>query len=1017
MADRPLSGAAEAARYGLWPLLQCLHATALLLGASFSLAPASYAQSPIGPDAQRPPSAVRPVQPPAGPGAPAPGASPSPNPDKVKVRGDTLFHDRQQGITRFRGNVHVDYGQTIIDSEELSVDSRAKEVFTDARFTLVQPDSKNPGRRQTITGTGLRYNYETQEAQVRSANVSAPAEFAGQTVHVRAKDLHAWGSARWEASDAVFSTCAELMEEQVPHYHVEAKLIQYYAGDKIVAWNNRVYLNGKYTFWLPVWVMPLKREQNDLNIGRSEVEGFYLRSTYGYSLPAMNNGFWLNSGKLSANLFEKKPVGLGIEHTATWGYEAATYAFLYGLLTPDRGNFLPFNQVFSDTDAEKLVRRGQALFGLNGLPFQDRQFGFEHKQRLIGNMEVGGRFEDHNIYDPMSQNFRVNRQSSRVNLKDRLSAWGVNYDLGYDGTRQRGNQATADRLTQSNSDRARANLGFAVLGTNVKLGSQLDRNQQVTRTVTERPAAAELRLQQSDEAGSEIPEFDVKEEPGVANTNITNTLNATSRWGDSTNSTLNVPYRIQFREAPPATPAPGNAPVPAVTPAPWDQQAEPQFDLTHRIKGVGTVQLQAQKFLDLTQETAPSPGATPLTQEQLRAQTEERIRRYGKFDKLPELTLTAEPLFPQFQPVTFKASYGRFFEYASFRLAQLAPGQVINRNFPGEFINRFNPEVSLGSKGHAIGLNSTLDFGGTGYRQFFYSTQDAQYSIDQRARLTTRWFEGVSSNLNYTNNVTPDPAEQFARGLERYVNNSPFNLDRLALSKQTRLTGSFDVSRQPWLRYAMRGGYDYINKLYDNISTELTWRTAPFGFPVGLTLNGQYDIQENEAGGLKIDQKDLGFLKLPQVPFPVIGGKLLPLQGTFTVRSTPDVFGGPYGAAAIKPGWQLDSQLGYDFDKGDWQSLVNRLYITLGDNWTNHVQLVFGGYYDLTQKQYQFSQVSLNKDLHDFVLSVRYDRLASFFSVSLTMLAFPSQPLNFTSNTFDRRAGPGGSAFGGLPGF
>lgn len=985
---------------------------AFFLAASGVFSLPGFAQSPIGPDAQRSPSGVRPIQPPVAGGASTPPATTSPDPNKVKVRGDTLFHDRQSGITRFRGNVHVDYGATIIDSEELSVDSRAKEVFTDARFTLVQPDRKNPSRRQTITGTGLRYNYETQEARVRAANVSAPAEFAGQTVHVRAKDLHGWGSSRWEASNAVFSTCAELLEEQVPHYHVEAKLIQYYAGDKIVSWNNRVYLNGKYTFWLPVWVMPLKREQNDLNIGRSEVEGFYLRSTYGYSLPSLNEGFWLNSGKLTANLFEKKPVGLGVEHTATWGYQGATYAFLYGLLTPDRNNFLPVNQTFTDSDAEKRVRRGQALFNLNGLPFQDRQYGIEHKQRLLGNMELDGRFEDHNIYDPMSQNFRVNRQSSRVSLKDRLNVLGLSYDVGYDGTRQRGNQSTAERLAQTISDRARGNVSFAVSGTNVKLSSQFDRNQQVTRVVTERTAAAEYELQQTDDV-----EFDVKDEPGIANTNITNSLNATTRWGPSTNSTLNVPYRIQFREAPAATPAPGAVSAPVPSPTPWDQQAEPQFDLTHRVSGLGTIQLQAQKFLDLTQEASPAPTASVLTPEQLRQQTEERIRRYGKFDKLPELTLTAEPLFPQVQPVTFKASYGRFFEYASFRLAQLAPGQTIDRNFPGEYINRFNPEVSLGSKGHDIGFNSTLDFGGSGYRQFFYSTQDAQYSIDQRARVSTRWMDGVSSNLNYVNNVTPDPAEQFARGLERYVNNSPFNLDRLALSKQTRLTGSFDVSREPWMRYAIRGGYDYINKLYDNISTELTWRTAPFGFPFGLTLNGQYDIQENEEGGLKFEQKDLGFLKLPQVPFPTVAGKLLPLQGTFTLRSTPEVFGGPYGSSAIKPGWQLDNQMGYDFDKGDWQSLVNRLYITLGDHWTNHVQLVFGGYYDLTEKQYRFSQVALNKDLHDFVLSVQYDRLASFFSVSLTMLAFPSQPLNFTSNTFDRRAGPGGPAFGGLPGF
>lgn len=1028
----------------------------------------AHAQSPIGPDAQTGGPSVRPVTPtdaaspglPMNPGAapsgtpvpgaslvpsasPAPGAditpppdqpgepspSPSGSPDpnakpRVKVRADRMINERATGITLFKGNVHVDYGPTTIDAEELGVDSKKQVIFTDARFTLTQPDEKDKTKRQIVTGTGLRYNYETKEATLRSANVSTPAEYPGQTIYVRAKDLHGWGEERWDAGDAVFTTCEELLEEKVPHYHVEAKLMQYYAGDKVVSWNNKIYINGRYMFWLPVFVMPLKKEPNNLNIGRNEVEGFYLRYNAAYQLPTLNNGYWLNSGRYHVNAFEKKPVGLGLEHTATWGYDGATYAFLYGLIQPDETNFLNPQNPETGNARTNLVKKGQLLFGLSGGPFQDRQWGVEHKQRLFGDFEVGGRFEDHNIYDPLSHNYRVNRQSSRVDLKDKIEKLGVNYDFGYDGTRQRGNQSTTDRLSQSNSDRVKGNVGFSVVNTQIRLSSQYDRSQQHTREVAVKspsPATARFQLQQEADDEQPLVEYEVKDLPGAANTNITNTFNANSTWGSDTSSTINVPYRINFKEPAPPTPVPpGKSATPAPIPSasPWEQQAEPQLEVTHRMKGLGQLQLQAQKFLDLTREVplpSPSPGAaptpTPSPAALLQAE-QERIRRLGRFDKLPELTLTSEALFSDWQPFTLKAGYGRFFEYATFKLDQSRLGQKIDKNFPGDYINRFNPEATLNSKGHPIGFRSKLDFGGTGYRQYFYSTRDAQYSIDERVRLNTQWSKAIQTNFNYTNNLTPDPKDFDGGGPGTPTNNSPFNQDRLSLSKQTRLTGAFEVANEPWLRYALRGGYDYQNKEYDNLQTEATWRTAPFGIPLGLTLNGQYDIQEEADGGLKLEKKTMDVRYIPKFPTYGIAGKWLPVQATMSVRSTPEVFGGAYGSTKIEPGWQLDNQMSYDFEKGLWQSLVNRLYITFGQSWASHLQLVLGGYYDITEKQYKFSQIGLNKDLHDFVLSFQYDRLASFYSLSLTMVAFPSQPLNFTSNTFDRRTGAGGGNFG-----
>ncbi|MFP5502477.1 MAG: LptA/OstA family protein, partial [Candidatus Sericytochromatia bacterium] len=937
-------------------------------------------------------------------GATLPSPTPTPTPPgaqpKVRVNADTLRYDREGGTATFRGNVNVQYGQISITSEELAVDQGQNLIHTDTRFTLAQPDPKKPGEKQVVTGTGMRYNYETREATITRANLSMPAEYPGQTVYIRAKTVKGYGDRHFEASDAVFSTCQELLDELVPHYHVETKYMQYYADDKIVSWDNKVYINGQYVFWLPVWVIPLKGERNSLNIGRSEIEGFWLRSNYDYALPPMRDGFWLNDGKIITNAFERKGLGLGFEHNARWGYDAATYAFFYGLLQPDTTNLLPAQPLDDNTEAA-LLARNQALFGLSGTFFQDRQFGLEHRQRLPFDIEVMGRFEDHNIYDQFSPNVRTNKQATRLELKDQIPELGnLSYDLNYDGSVQRGQQVPVDpsgidrtaQLTEPNNNRARVNTAFKVGNTDFRLSSQFDRSETKTRQVA---PVGTFTVQQAQPG----MEFEVRTLPGAANTTFTNNYNAASTWSPDTRSTLTVPHRISIREPAPPTPPPPGAPaapaVPTPSPSPMEQQLEPQLDVTHKLANIGNLQVQAQKFVDLTE---PPAGLTPQ-------QEADRLRRQNKFDRLPELTLSTEPILRDFQPINTKTTYGRYFEYASIPQTVTGP---INRFFPGDYINRLFLESSLGSKGHEIGLNSKLDFGGTGYRQYFYSTRDAQYAIDQRVRLVTNWTDQIESNFNYTNNVTPDPkTTDFL-----YRNQSPFQQDRLSLSKQTRLTGSIDVRNAPFLTYALRGGYDYQNLLYDNFSSELTYRSRFFGIPWGLTLNGQYNPAD--VPHLEFERKTLDIRYLPQVPLIGIAGKWEPVQGTLTIRSTEDTFGGVFGSDKILPGWQLDNQANYDFEAGLWRNLVNRLYITFGNRWQNHVQLVVGGYYDTTVKEYRVSEVGITKDLHDFVLNASYNRLSSIYSISLTMIAFPSQPLNFTSNTFNRGA-TGGSGFPGLP--
>lgn len=954
------------------------------------------------------------------PGLPAPQASAEP---RVRVRADALRHDRAGQLTTFRGNVRVDYRDTGIDAEELIVDAQAATVRTGTRFTLTQPDAKAPGRTQVVTGVGLTYHYQREEAELHEANVSIPAETNGQTVHVRAKTLRSFGANRFEAEDATFSTCAELLDEKVPHYHVEAKALQYEAGEKIVAWDNKVYLNGRYAFWLPVWVIPLKNERNDLNIGRSEVEGFFLRNVQPYELPALNSGYWLNGGKVFLNLFEKKGLGLGLEHTARWGYDATTYAYFYGLPSPDRANFLNPQGGHTPEEEEQILARGRSLFNLRGLPFDDRSFGVEHRHRLFRDFEFGGRLDDINLYDPLTHNFRANQRSIKLDHTGRVDPWGgLNYGLNFTDTEQRGNASgpTATSLQGSVSDRLSGNLSFRAVNTDVRLNTDFQRSGTRSRTVSASP----------DANGA----YTVTENMGESRTNVTTNLNAATTWSPELRSTFQMPYRVSFTEPAPASPAPSGSPAtPTPKPSPWSQQIEPQLDVNYTLRGVGSFALQAQKLFDLTQLPDNAASTTP-------EQADQAVRAQGRFDRLPEITYTSESLFPEYQPFSMRMSVGRYFEYATFKREAGQESAPLDRYFPGLFINRINPELTLAAKPWDLPFRTKVDFGGSGYRQFFYSTMDAQYAVDQRIRLTTDWARGVSTTFNYTNNLTPDveearrkanelraqtsPDNPLAAEMERYVNNSPFQMDRLSLTKQTRLQGSLDARFDPWLSWAFRGGYDYQNRRYDNLSSELSWRNQLFGFPFGMSLNGQYDLKDTLDGGLEFERKDLGgaISWLKGLPTYGLAGTWLPVTGTFTLRSTPQLYGGNFGSDRITPGWQLDTSLGYDFDKGKPTNLQNNLYLTLGDRWENHVVLKLGGYYAVGQgtgqsEGYKLASFAISKDLHDFVLTFQYDQLSSFTSLSLTMLAFPSQPLAFSSNTFDRRVGAGGNAFPGLSGF
>ncbi|MBC7190536.1 LPS-assembly protein LptD [Candidatus Aerophobetes bacterium] len=91
-----------------------------------------------------------------------------------------------------------------------------------------------------------------------------------------------------------------------PHYHVRAKEIEIYPGEKIVVKNATFYVGSIAIFWMPRYVYYLKQKESWRvlpEIGYSREKGFYARIGYVFS------PFRESWGEFKINYFEKKGIG------------------------------------------------------------------------------------------------------------------------------------------------------------------------------------------------------------------------------------------------------------------------------------------------------------------------------------------------------------------------------------------------------------------------------------------------------------------------------------------------------------------------------------------------------------------------------------------------------------------------------------------------------------------------------------------------------------------------------------
>lgn len=852
---------------------------------------------------------------------------------RVTLRADRVESDRATGVSTATGNVRLEVEGAVITTDHLRFHQNERIVETDAPFTLVQKGTD--GKVQTITGTGLSYELNSEKATVQGAKLEIAAKTPGQVVYISGKELISYARREFEVHEGTFTTCDFISKQETPHYHAQCGWIKYVPDDYAMGTNVLAYVNNQPAFWVPWFYVPLKRRESTVQAGKNNIEGYFLKTTMAYRLNDRHYGNLYLSG-----LQNMMPGGLGFDHVWDNGPNSMTAATFYGLVLPDMQDYV-------DSQGALTVNNPWIVHGFDptkpSVSFQDHYWRVRHQQRLFSQMTLDGWYEDRNIYDlvrpgasfmPESlktnprQNYRDDHYAYHLGLTD--NRMGLNYGANRTFKEDRG-------FTRMRSQTDTANVSGTFGGTN--FSSRTNRSQQTS-----------LPPWTAWDAGRLISTGT----PSVTNTQTNNF---------QLNQTFSNNLRGNFALDHTRNEYPGQS---------RQERLTQSMSLTQSL-GWGTATLAANRLYNLN----IPPTAT---------ETERKtaIAALNNVDKWPELSITTNPLLEQFQPFTLSGVYGLYTEGSAYD-----PVAALNSPNPAlrlEPVGRIKLRSELTSKPLDLGLGAKLNFGSTGYEQRFYTTGDAEYQMSGQAILTNDITKYFNTSLTYHQDYTPPAtgSDQF-RIWGSGINASPFKqFESLSISKTHTLSGAANAVYEEAFSWTNSLSYNYEIKRYTPYSTAITFKPSR---RVNLSINTGYTFADK-----------------PYLEFGT--GKWSSLNSTLHLQSGDQGFGGLYGENHLIPGWSLDSTVAWDVDTGVWQGFTSKLILETGDSWQSHWALVGEASYNPSTKLIELTSIGLNKDLHDFILSVSYNKRLESYTLNLAMVAFPTDLINLSNKSFGGLGSP-----------
>ncbi len=253
------------------------------------------------------------------------------------------------------GNVNVLYSEGVLVADHAHYDGKHYIDLTG------HPYIRNRADDSILHAESIRFDTTTSKAVL--INGAGQTTQGVETGHLfyKARTLTTSSSGVTHGDHASFTTC----ERPRAGYHIEAKTLDVFPGDRAVARSAVLFLGGFAVFFLPIVVIPLNHVEGVPGrrtgflpvIGYSQVEGFYVNAKIGFGTSDTYYGYY--------RVDEETKLGLGLGYVAFFrrkdgkrSVDVNYYRFKSNQGLSDQNN-LQLN------DAENFSRTLRAQFGVN----------------------------------------------------------------------------------------------------------------------------------------------------------------------------------------------------------------------------------------------------------------------------------------------------------------------------------------------------------------------------------------------------------------------------------------------------------------------------------------------------------------------------------------------------------------------------------------------------------------------------------------------------------------------------
>lgn len=215
------------------------------------------------------------------------------------------------------GGVEITYQDVVLKGRQLVINLATGELELRGDVVLSHDG-------QELSGSFLVYNLETGEGSLSEAASELELPEKTGSIFISGEAVHISDQV-YQVQNAQFTTC----DHTDSHYHVAAKELELYVGEKVVI-RRVTYYEGKIPlFYWPYLVIPLDMDIDERFVlpvfGFSEREGYYMKTTINYQLSSEHYG------SVYLDLFSRLGVAAGVRHNYVFDTLGTGSIYLYHL--------------------------------------------------------------------------------------------------------------------------------------------------------------------------------------------------------------------------------------------------------------------------------------------------------------------------------------------------------------------------------------------------------------------------------------------------------------------------------------------------------------------------------------------------------------------------------------------------------------------------------------------------------------------------------------------------------------